>query len=120
MSTTSDHLNDVSNIKINSNNHNVNTTSSNDDYVNITKANTDKNTTNTAALLNPHEAKQHVRPVSDRKHSQKLSVSFSEAEVQVQHQVAQHQLSIHRQNSLRLSSYKKKQNNDLESRVNRM
>lgn len=120
MSTTSDHLNDISYIKNNSDNHNVNTTSANDDHVNVTKATTDNTTTNTAALLNPHGVKQHVRPVSHRQHSQKLSVSFSEAEVQVQHQVAQHQLSIHRQNSLRLSSYKKKQNNDLESRVNRM
>ena len=47
----------------------------------------------------------------------KSSVSFSE-HAHVQHQVQQYQLSIHRQNSLRFSTYKKK--NDLESRLNRM
>lgn len=110
MSTSDDH-NDLSNIKShNQFNSDVNTTSANHDN------NTD-NKNNKIEASSPKDIKL-MRPVS--RHHPKLSVSFSEAEVQVQHQVAQHQLSIHRQNSLRLSNYKKKQNNDLESRVNRM
>ena len=40
-------------------------------------------------------------------------------EQHVQHQVQQHQLFLHRQNSLRLSNYIKKKN-DLESKLNRL
>ena len=72
---------------------------------------------------NSQESSLLLKPASlsaNNSRNQKLSVSFCEGDTVVQHQVAQHQLSIHRQNSLRLSSHKKKQNNDLESRINRM
>ncbi len=45
------------------------------------------------------------------------NVSFCE-EDPIQRQVQQHQLNIHRQNSLRFSNHKKK--DDLESKINRM
>ena len=50
-------------------------------------------------------------------YKQRCNVSFCE-EDPVQRQVQLHQLNIHRQNSLRFSNYKKK--NDLETKINRM
>ena len=50
-------------------------------------------------------------------YSHKASVSFSD-EDHLQHQVKQHQLRIHKQNSLRFSTYKRP--NDLESKLSRM
>lgn len=49
-------------------------------------------------------------------YNQKASVSFSE-EDHLQHQVKQHQLRIHKQNSLRFSTHKKP--DDLESKIGR-
>ena len=53
-------------------------------------------------------------PVSDH-----LKKNDSTVEQRVQQQVQQHQLLLHRQNSLRLSQYIKKKN-DFESKINRL
>jgi hypothetical protein len=53
-------------------------------------------------------------PVSDH-----LKNNDSTVEQRVQQQVQQHQLFLHRQNSLRLSQYIKKKN-DFESKINRL
>lgn len=47
------------------------------------------------------------------------NVSFS-GENHLQHQIYQHQLSLHRENSVRFSADKKRTENDLESKMNRM
>lgn len=114
---------DKSDIKSNSHQDsdvNNNHKGASDDDNNKSDSSSDSTALEPASAPSPHDIAKPLRPTNYRQHSHKLSVSFSEAEVQVQHQVAQHQLSIHRQNSIRLSSYKKKQSNDLESRLNRM
>lgn len=52
-------------------------------------------------------------------YTQRFPRTNSTIEQRVQHQVQQHQLLLHRQNSLRLTSYIKKKN-DLESKINRL
>lgn len=62
---------------------------------------------------------KQLSPSSSYTPSQRVPHSDSTLEERVQHQVQQHQLFLHRQNSLRLSNYIKKKN-DFESKINRL
>jgi hypothetical protein len=78
--------------------------------------NTAESKTNTIS----NDGKSNLTPSSSYTPSNRFpNDDTATLEQHVQHQVQQHQLFLHRQNSLRLSTYIKKKN-DLESKLNRL
>ena len=93
--------------------------------INLNKLNPESSSLLKTATTDDPTAKQNEQPLLAPSDSytpsttNQFSYNNSTLEQRVQHQVQQHQLFLHRQNSMRFTNYVKKKN-DLESKINRL